>query len=113
MARKKSVKSAQDDDLRLEDAMEELQQIVRSLESGQEPLDESLLKFERGMQLLRTCHGQLERASQRIEIVTRVDQDGNVQTKEFDATSTLNRETKNGRVNSGDDDSDADAARLF
>ena len=107
------MKSPPEEELRLEDAMEELQQIVRSLESGQEPLDESLLKFERGMQLLRTCHGQLERASQRIEIVTRVDQDGNFQTEEFDSTSTLNRESETGPAKSNDDDSNVGPTRLF
>lgn len=71
--------------------MDELQDIVGSLESGQEPLDDSLAKFERGMELLRVCHRQLEHAAQRIEIVTRVDAEGNFQTKDFDGSSTLER----------------------
>ena len=76
----------------LEDAMNELQEIVASLESGQESLDESLARFERGMSLLRTCHHKLELAAQRIEIVTRVDQENNVQTAPFDASATIDRD---------------------
>ena len=53
MAKKKPEKKANEPDIRLEDAMNELQEIVGSLESGQEPLDDSLAKFERGMELLR------------------------------------------------------------
>jgi len=92
MAKKKSAKN-RDAQLPLEEAMSELQAIVASLESGQEPLDESLAQFERGMQLLRTCHQKLEHAAQRIEIVTRVDQDGNFHTAEFDAGATIDRDT--------------------
>jgi exodeoxyribonuclease VII small subunit len=91
MAKKKPEKKANEPDIRLEDAMNELQEIVGSLESGQEPLDDSLAKFERGMELLRVCHRQLEHAAQRIEIVTRVDANGNFQTKDFDGASTLDR----------------------
>jgi len=109
MAKKKAAKSsAKKDDIRLEQAMEELQTIVADLEAGQEPLDQSLAQFERGMELLRLCHQQLEDAAQRIEIVTRVDQKGQVHTQPFDATSTLDR-------NAGDiDDSDDETpAKLF
>lgn len=91
MAKKKSAKGSKQTDIGLEEAMEELQGIVGNLESGQEPLDESLANFERGMELLRVCHSQLEQAAQRIEIVTRVDAEGNFQTKEFDGASTLER----------------------
>lgn len=91
---KKKTSGTQETDVPLEDAMTELQEIVASLESGQEPLDESLARFERGMSLLRTCHQKLELAAQRIEIVTRVDQDNNVQTAPFDASATMDRDSE-------------------
>ena len=71
--------------------MAEFQEIVQSLESGQEPLDESLAQFERGMKLLRSCHAQLENAAARIEVLTRIDADGNVETKPFASKATSNR----------------------
>ena len=87
MAKKKTAKSAVEK-LSIEDAMIELQEIVDVLESGQEPLDESLSKYERGMALLRTCHLQLDSAAQRIEIVTGAADDGSVVTRPFDAAAT-------------------------
>lgn len=93
MAKKKSAKSAAKPQIPLEEAMDELQEIVGDLEAGQEPLNESLAKFERGMELLRQCHQQLEHASQRIELVTRIDANGDVETTEFDGSSTLDRTT--------------------
>lgn len=76
----------------LEQALAELAEIASRLESGQESLDQSLSRFERGMQLLRTCHQQLDQASQRIEIVTRIGAAGAPETEPFDARATLQKE---------------------
>ena len=95
----------------LEDAMAELASIVSRLESGKETLDESLAQFERGMKLLRVCHSKLDVAAQRIEIVTQISGDGEVQTAEFDSTATLQKTPATGRtsrkVAMDDDDDDA------
>jgi exodeoxyribonuclease VII small subunit len=92
MAKRKSQSdSTADSDVTLEAAMTELSQIVSRLESGQETLDESLSQFERGMTLLRICHRKLDSAAQRIELVTQLSPNGDIETEEFDATSTLQR----------------------
>ena len=78
----------------LEIAMAELGQIVASLESGQEPLDQSLQRFERGMALLRACHRRLDEAAQRIEIVTRIGASGAPETAPFDGRSTLSKDSQ-------------------
>ena len=94
----------------LEDAMAELASIVSRLESGKETLDESLAQFERGMKLLRVCHSKLDVAAQRIEIVTQMSGDGEVQTAEFDSTATLQKSPTPGRASrkvATDDDDDA------
>lgn len=96
MAKKKSMKSKSPTQLPLEDAMDELQGIVGDLEAGQEPLNDSLVKFERGMELLRLCHQQLEQATQRIEVVTRIDSSGDFETVDFDGAATLGRNTGDG-----------------
>ena len=72
----------------IEEAMSELHEIVQALENGQDPLDASLSKFERGMTLLRTCHDQLEAAAARIEILTGIESDGVVRTDSFDGSAT-------------------------
>jgi len=50
-----------------EDALAELEQIVRRLEGGQVKLDEAILSYERGAQLKRHCEGKLNEAQQRVE----------------------------------------------
>jgi exodeoxyribonuclease VII small subunit len=55
------------DDLNLEEALEDLEQIIGQLEDGKLTLDESLTLFERGIRLVRLCSARLESAEQRIE----------------------------------------------
>jgi len=50
-----------------EDALAELEQIVRRLESGQVKLDEALLSYERGAQLKQHCERKLNEAQQRVD----------------------------------------------
>jgi exodeoxyribonuclease VII small subunit len=53
-----------------ESAMTELESIVKTLENGQLPLEQSLEHFERGIALSRYCHTRLEKAEQRVEVLT-------------------------------------------
>ena len=52
-----------------ETAIAELETIVKKLEEGDLPLEQSLALYERGVQLSRFCHTQLEQAERRIEIL--------------------------------------------
>ncbi|MEO2015435.1 MAG: exodeoxyribonuclease VII small subunit [Fuerstiella sp.] len=92
----------------IEASMDELQEIVQVLESGQEPLEVALQKFERGMGLLGQCHRQLDDAAQRIEILTRIGADGAIETAPFDATTTLSRQQNFDSVAEDEDASDED-----
>jgi exodeoxyribonuclease VII small subunit len=53
-----------------EAAIAELEAIVKKLEEGDMALEQSLGLYERGVQLSRFCHGRLEDAERRIEILT-------------------------------------------
>ena len=53
-----------------EAAIAELDGIVKRLEEGDLPLEQSLALYERGVQLSRFCHAKLEDAERRIEILT-------------------------------------------
>lgn len=53
-----------------ETAMAELDRIVRTLEDGDQPLEQSLALFERGVRLSRYCHERLEDAEKRIQMLT-------------------------------------------
>ena len=53
-----------------ESALAELETIVKTLEDGQLPLEQSLEHFERGVALSRFCHTRLDDAERRIELLT-------------------------------------------
>ena len=53
-----------------EAAIAELEDIVKKLEGGDLPLEQSLALYERGVQLSRFCHARLEAAEHRIEVLT-------------------------------------------
>jgi exodeoxyribonuclease VII small subunit len=53
-----------------EAAIAELESIVKKLEDGELALEQSLILYERGVQLSRFCHARLEEAERRIEILT-------------------------------------------
>ncbi len=50
-----------------EDALAELEGIVRRLESGQVRLDEAVDAYERGARLKRHCEQKLSEAQQRVD----------------------------------------------
>ena len=52
-----------------EAAIAELETIVKKLEDGDLSLETSLQLYERGVQLSRFCHAQLEQAERRIEVL--------------------------------------------
>lgn len=74
-------------------ALAELQQIVSDLEDGRIGLEESLVRFERGIRLLKTCHQVLEMAEQKIELLIGMKSDGTPLTAPFDASATADAET--------------------
>ena len=53
-----------------EDALAELEQIVRRLEAGQVKLDEAIECYERGALLKRHCEQKLNEAQQRVDRIT-------------------------------------------
>ena len=50
-----------------EEALVELEHIVRRLEGGQVKLDEAILSYERGAQLKQHCERKLNEAQQRVD----------------------------------------------
>ena len=57
-------------DLPFEKALEQLEEIVRRLERGDVPLDESVAIYERGEVLKKYCEALLKRAEARIQRIT-------------------------------------------
>ena len=54
-------------EMSFEEALRALEEVVRKLESGDVPLDESISLYERGEELRRHCQARLDAAQARIE----------------------------------------------
>jgi len=61
--------------LSFEAAIKELTSIVGKIELGEIPLQDSLTQYERGMSLIQHCQAILKKAEQRIEKISRTDED--------------------------------------
>ena len=71
-----------------EQALEALETLVERLEKGELTLEESLKLYEEGIRLSRLCHGKLEEAEGKIEILLKdargepaLDAEGNPRTE--------------------------------
>ena len=71
-------------DMKFEQAIAELEKIVRELEDGNTPLDRSLELYEKGIALVRFCNEKLDTAEQKINILIS-GKDGKITEKEFEA----------------------------
>lgn len=69
-------------DMKFEAALSRLEEIVRALDSGAAPLDESLALFEEGVRLVKLCSEKLDSAEQRVKILVR-GEDGNMTEQAF------------------------------
>jgi len=70
------------DKLSFEEALTELEKIVRGLESGAADLKTSIDSYERGMALKKYCDAKLKEAQGRIEKIT-VAEGGKTSTEAF------------------------------
>jgi exodeoxyribonuclease VII small subunit len=57
------------DDLKFGEALEELEAIVVALEGGALDLEESLARYERGVELLHACQAKLADAQQKVTML--------------------------------------------
>jgi exodeoxyribonuclease VII small subunit len=65
-----------------EQAMKKLELIVQQLESGEQPLEDAVKKFEEGIKLSKFCSEKLDETEKRITILLK-DEMGNVFEKPF------------------------------
>ena len=72
--------------LSFEEALKDLESVVRRLESGEAPLDESIELYAKGDALRAHCQARLDAAQARIEAIV-ADRDGKPQSlRPFDET---------------------------
>jgi exodeoxyribonuclease VII small subunit len=51
--------------------MDRLEKIVEQMESGKLPLEDLIVRYEEGMNLVKVCQERLAKAEQKIEIIAR------------------------------------------
>jgi exodeoxyribonuclease VII small subunit len=68
---------------KFEAALERLEEIVKELEAGDLPLEQSLKLFEEGIKLSRLCNKRLEDAERRVEVLLK-DNAGNITARPFE-----------------------------
>lgn len=84
-------------ELTFEESLRRLEEIVATLEGGRADLETSLRRYEEGVRLLRQCRLKLDDAERRIEIVKKVDADGNFVVEPIDAAELKSDESTPGR----------------
>ena len=72
-------------ELNFESAMDRLEKIVEQMESGKLPLEDLIVQYEEGMNLVKICQERLAKAEQKIEIIARTST-GKAVVKDFEAT---------------------------
>jgi len=75
--------------VRFEQALAELERILRDLEDGNTSLEDSLARYERGVALLRQCYGQLKDAEQRVRLLAGLTDDGGPDLRPFEHTASI------------------------
>jgi len=72
-------------ELNFEGAMDRLETIVEQMESGKLPLEDLIVRYEEGMNLVKICQERLASAEQKIEMIAR-NSAGKATVKDFEAT---------------------------
>jgi exodeoxyribonuclease VII small subunit len=70
------------ENMNFEEALTELEQIIKKIDTGQENLDSAIASFERGVLLKNFCEKKLKDARMKIEKITKFDE-GKVTTQEI------------------------------
>lgn len=68
----------------LEVSLKRLETIVGELEGGEHTLEQSLEKFEEGLELGKRCRAILDKAEQRVRQLVAVDEEGHTEERELD-----------------------------
>lgn len=59
----------QQSEFNFEEALEELERLVSSMEEGELSLEDSMKAFEKGIKLTRECQTALQKAEQKVQIL--------------------------------------------
>jgi exodeoxyribonuclease VII small subunit len=94
-------------ELNFEKAMSRLEAIVEQMETGKLPLEDLIVRYEEGMNLVKVCQERLTSAEQKIEIIAR-NSAGKAVVKDFEPAAESSNDVKSGEKEVRDDE-----VRLF
>ena len=94
-------------ELNFESAMDRLEAIVEQMESGKLALEDLIVRYEEGMNLLKICQERLKGAEQKIEIIAR-NSGGKSLVKDFETRAEVP-----GPANVGETQNNNDEIKLF
>jgi len=80
-------------ELNFEKAMDRLEAIVEQMETGKLPLEDLIVRYEEGMNLVKVCQERLTNAEQKIEIIAR-NNAGKPVVKNFEPVAESSNEDK-------------------
>ena len=80
-------------ELNFEKAMDRLEAIVEQMETGKLPLEDLIVRYEEGMNLVKVCQERLTNAEQKIEIIAR-NNAGKPVVKNFEAAAESSNDNK-------------------
>jgi len=95
-------------ELNFEKAMSRLETIVEQMETGKLPLEDLIVRYEEGMNLVKICQERLTSAEQKIEIIAR-NSAGKATVKDFEPTA----ESANDGKKQAEKELKNDEVRLF
>ena len=75
--------------IRFEQALAELETILRDLEDGTTSLEEALERYERGVRLLRQCYSQLKDAEQKVRLLAGTNNEGIAELQPFEHVASI------------------------
>src|SRR6202047_3132666 len=81
--------------LNFESAMDRLEAIVEQMETGKLPLEDLIVRYEEGMNLVKVCQERLTTAEQKIEIIAR-NKRGKAVVKDFEPADESSNDVKSG-----------------
>jgi len=80
-------------ELNFEKAMDRLEAIVEQMETGKLPLEDLIVRYEEGMNLVKVCQERLTCAEQKIEIIAR-NSAGKAMVKDFEPAAEPSNDNK-------------------
>lgn len=82
-----SDKALAKEEIKLEEAMKRLDEVVRSLDTDGQELEEALKLYEEGVKLVRICYDKLSEAERRVKLL-KLSADGEMIEAEFDSAES-------------------------